>query len=102
LKDKVNTLGFRWEESQLNFKVLEVDGERVHLQANLAGKLYPELVEEEIVQSLAGKNLSFQESYLSGLPKVVKFTTKITPAFFARFNRLPWLEKNIKVEIKSE
>jgi len=103
LQDKIKDYDFRWDEAHLGFEVLAVNKDKsISFKVNLAGKLYPALSADEISHNLAGKSFDFQKNYLDNLPKVRGFETKIIPAFFTRFCRLPSLKKNIKVEIKAE
>ena len=103
LKDKIGDQDFRWEEIQLDFEVVKFNEDgSIQSKVQLRGQIYPAFSENEIVQNLAGESLDSQKNYLNSLPKVTGFETKITPAFFARFGRLPSLEKNIKVEIRAE
>lgn len=103
LPDKIGEQDFRWEEARLEFEAVEIDEDNsVQFKVQLAGQLYPALSEDEIIKNLTGKSWDFQKNYLNSLPKVTGFKTKITPAFFTRFGRLPSLGKNIKVEIKAE
>jgi len=97
--------GYEARRGEINskFEIKEKDKDgSISLNVFLSANLVPELDPVEIAQKIKGKNLSLAREYFSTLPGYVGSEIKITPQFPAWLLTLPRMEKNIRIEVRSQ
>lgn len=70
--------------------------------AKFRGLVVPELNSEELIRNLSGKTVSAASAILDEIPKKTGFEIKISPNWPQIISRLPFREKNIKIEVVSQ
>ncbi len=85
-------------ETQAEVSKLEKDGKLIFL-ARFKAKLLPKIDTEKVKFQIRGKSANEAINILKGMENVLGSEIKISPSLPTFLQRLPFLEKNIKIEI---
>ncbi len=85
-------------ETQAEVSKLEKDGKLIFL-ARFKAKLLPKIDTEKIKSQIKGKSANEAANIIKGMDNVLGSEIKISPSLPAFLQRLPFLQKNIKIEV---
>ena len=86
-----------------DIKLVESDqAPSLRFTAKFRGLVVPELNSEELIHNLSGKTVGAASKILDEIPKKTGFEIKISPNLPPVISRLPFREKNIRIEVVSQ
>lgn len=85
-------------ETQADVSKLEKDGKLIFL-AKFKAKLLPKVDAANVISKIKGKSVADAVNIIKGMDNVLGSEIKITPSLPSILQRLPFLGKNIKIEV---
>lgn len=85
-------------ETQADISKLEKDGKLIFL-ARFKAKLMPTIDENKVKSQIKGKSVAEVSDILKGYENVLGSEIKMIPSFPSALQRMPFLERNIKIEV---
>lgn len=103
LKNQV-PMGFvlREDQVEIDFSVLEEDGEVWRTEGILTANLLPEIDPDEVARKISGKYPPLAQEFLATVPGYSRAEIRLSPALPGKLGSLPRIVGNITVEIAAD